>query len=231
MIREIHTLRGDAAACYSRVLADATDALLTRSYEDAAEVLSPIAREVWMGSLALHGKTAEGVTVRTSRSVSDRIRAQVFLRDGFLCSYCHGRTIPRNILVALSDVFPDALGYHPNYKRGALHPAYWALAPEADHTLAHANGGSSGIENLTTMHAMCNTMKSSLAVETLPEVAAAIQTTNSSWDGLLSCYADIVIAGDSRGRRHAAPDYHLRWLRHYGLSDDRARVLAAVARQ
>ena len=108
MIREIHILRDDAAAWYSSVLADATDALLTRSHEEATEVLSPIAGEVWMGSLALHSKTAEGVTVRTSRSVPDRIRAPVFLRDGFLCSYCHGRSISLDPPFAWASVWSAA---------------------------------------------------------------------------------------------------------------------------
>lgn len=228
MTREIHTLRDDAANWYSSILADTTDALLTRSYEDALEVLSPIAGEIWMGSFPLYGKTAEGVTERSSRKVPEKIRAQVFQRDGFLCSYCHGRTIPRNILVALSDVFPDAFPYYRHYARGTLHPAYWALAPEADHTLAHANGGSSEIDNLTTVHARCNTMKSSLAAESLPVLAATAPT--GTWDGLLSHYADIVIAGASHGQRHSSRDYHLNWLRDYGLPEDRARVLSAAGR-
>ncbi|SFR63020.1 hypothetical protein SAMN04488591_2574 [Microbacterium azadirachtae] len=221
MTTEIHALPDNAAAHYSGILADVAEALPS-SFELAEQLLTPIAGEVWMGSLTLHGKTEPGAAVRSSRSVPDRVRAKVFLRDGFVCSYCAGPTIPRCILVALSDVFPDALPYYAHYRRGTVHPAYWALAPEADHTLAHANGGSSDAANLTTMHAICNTRKSSLAAAALPPATGASALTN--WDGLLSRYADIVLAGNQHGRRHSAASYHPNWLRHFGRLSDLGRL-------
>ncbi|MDR2322148.1 MAG: HNH endonuclease [Microbacterium sp.] len=222
MTTEIHTLPEDAAVHYSTILATVAKALPT-SFEVAEQLLGPFAGEVWMGSLTLHGKTAPGAAERSSRAVPDRLRAQVFLRDGFICSYCGGPTIPRCILVAISDVFPEAFPYYAHYRRGTVHPAYWVLAPEADHTLAHANGGSDGIENLTTMHAMCNTRKSSLAVDGLPAVLRPA-ADEAQWDGLLSHYADIVIAGNAHGRRHSAPGYHPTWLRYFDRTADAARV-------
>jgi len=212
--REVDELRSDAAARYSGVLDAATEAL-PQSIEDARRLLAPIAGEVWMGRLTLHGATAAGSETRTSRRVSDRTRAEVFLRDGFLCTYCGGRTIPRCILVAISDVFPDEFPYYAHYRRGTVHPAYWALAPEADHVVAHASGGSDDASNLTTLHAMCNTRKSSLAANGLPVIERVADL--DGWDGLLSRYADIVVAGDTHGRRHAAPGYHRAWLRRFGL--------------
>lgn len=191
--------------------------------------LGPIAGQVWMGSLPLHAKTWPGVTDRSSRRVSARTIARVFLRDGFLCTHCGGRTIPRCILVALSDVFPEALPYYTHYRRGTVHPAYWALAPEADHQLAHANGGSSNIENMTTLHAMCNTQKSSLVLGSLPPASALASHAPADWDGLLSRYADIVIAGNALGRRHHSPNYHLDRLRYFGRVTDAARVRAGAA--
>lgn len=212
--REIHAFRGDAAAWYSTVLDEAT-AAIPSSIDRARQILEPIAGEVWMGSLTLHGVTTAGSDARTSRRVSDRTRAEVFLRDGFLCTYCGGRTIPRCILVAISDVFPDEFPYYAHYRRGTVHPAYWALAPEADHVLAHAGGGSSDPSNLTTLHAMCNTRKSSLAVDSLPLVSTT-PARDQGWDGLLSRYPDIIAAGETTGRRHSAPDYHSSWLRRFG---------------
>lgn len=211
MTREIHTLRDDAAAWYGGVLDEVT-AVLPSSIERARALLEPIAGEVWMGSLTLHGATGAGTVSRTSRRVSDQTRAEVFLRDGFACTYCGGGTIPRCILVAISDVFPDDFPYYAHYRRGTVHPSYWALAPEADHVLAHAGGGSSDAANLTTLHAMCNTRKSSLAAHALPLVTP-VETTSSDWDGLLSRYADIVNAGETTGRRHSAVGYHQRWLK------------------
>ncbi|MCK2024352.1 HNH endonuclease [Microbacterium sp. kSW2-24] len=214
MTREIHALRDDAAAWYSSIL-DEVAAALPSSLDRARQLLEPIAGEVWMGSLTLHGTTTIGTDARTSRRVPDRTRAEVFLRDGFTCTYCGGRTIPRCVLVAISDVFPDDFPYYAHYRRGTVHPAYWALAPEADHVLAHANGGSSDAANLTTLHAMCNTRKSILAADALPMVDAT-PMRDPEWDGLLSRYADIVVAGEAHGRRHAAPNYHNAWLRRFG---------------
>lgn len=224
MTTEIHVLADDAAAHYSGILADVAEALPS-SFEQAVQLMAPIAGEVWMGSLTLHGKTAPGAAERSSRAVPDRVRAEVFLRDGFVCSYCGGRTIPRCVLVAISDVFPDEFPYYAHYRRGTVHPAYWALAPEADHTLAHANGGSSDVENLTTMHTMCNTRKSSLAAGELPAGTPVTAADADSWDGLLSRYADIVLAGNQRGRRHSAPGYHRNWLRHFGRLADLTRTV------
>jgi len=216
MTREIHTLRNDAAAWYSGILDEVT-AVLPSSIERARALLAPIAGEVWMGSLTLHGATGAGTVSRTSRRVSDQTRAEVFLRDGFTCTYCGGRTIPRCILVAISDVFPDEFPYYAHYRRGTVHPAYWVLAPEADHVLAHANGGTSDAVNLTTLHAMCNTRKSSLPAESLPLVAAA-PPRDAEWDGLLSRYADIVAVGEVIGRRHSSAEYHSSWLKRFGRS-------------
>ena len=226
MTIEIHDLPDNAAACYSAILSAVAEALPS-SFDQAEQLLAPIAGEVWMGSLTLHGKTAPGAAERSSRAVSDRVRAEVFLRDGFVCSYCGGRTIPRCVLVAISDVFPEAFPYYAHYRRGTVHPAYWALAPEADHTLAHANGGSDDAANLTTMHAMCNTRKSSLAADVLP--AALAMTDSGHWDGLLSRYADIVVAGNQHGRRHAAASYHPNWLRQFGRTEDAAALVRAAA--
>lgn len=227
MTREVHILGGDAAAWYSGILTEAAKVLPT-SLAVAEELIAPIANEVWMGTLPLHGKTEPGADERSSRRPSNRIRAQVFLRDGFICTYCGGRTIPRCILVALSDVFPDALPYDTHYRRGGVHPVYWALAPEADHKLAHSHGGSNDIDNLTTLHAMCNTQKSSLAIDALPILSTAAATAND-WNGLLPRYADIVIAGNVHGHRHSAASYHPDWLSHFNRPADAARVRASVA--
>ncbi|CAH0144557.1 hypothetical protein SRABI98_00627 [Microbacterium sp. Bi98] len=59
MTREIHALRDDAAAWYSGALNKVT-AALSSSVEHARTPLEPIAGEVWMGSLNLHGVTAAG---------------------------------------------------------------------------------------------------------------------------------------------------------------------------
>ncbi|AZS37524.1 hypothetical protein CVS47_02161 [Microbacterium lemovicicum] len=90
---------------------------------------------------------------------------------------------------------------------------YWALAPEADHTVAYARGGSSDIANLTTLHTMCNAKKGDALVSDLPHVELPARV--HGWDGLVSAYPSVVAMGDSQGRRHSAAEYHARWLRYF----------------
>lgn len=88
-----------------------------------------------------------------------------------------------------------------------------ALACEADHTLAHSRGGGDGIDNLTTMHAYCNTRKGDSLIEEIPMIGQTKRTDD--WDGLISLYPGIVAAGDSHGNRHASARYHLDWINRY----------------
>jgi hypothetical protein len=93
--------------------------------------------------------------------------------------------------------------------------AYWALAPEVDHVVAHARGGASEISNLTTLHTFCNLRKSDSLASALPTVASV--DASGDWDGLVPTYPDLVRAGNSHGHRHSAASYHPRWLRNFGL--------------
>lgn len=72
-----------------------------------------------------------------------------------------------------------------------------------------------------------HTRKSSLAAESLPQLQLVPPATEIAWDGLLSRYADIVIAGNHRGRRHSASGYHLQWLQRFDRYADAARVREA----
>ncbi|KQP67814.1 hypothetical protein ASF40_19990 [Microbacterium sp. Leaf288] len=200
---------------YADALNAAAKTIVTGDVVEAREVIGPIAFERWEGRLRYAAKagSSSDTVERRARDVTDRIRAQVFLRDEMACTYCGGRCIPRNVLVAFSELFPRELPYHPNYRRGAIHPMYWALAPEADHTLAHARGGTGDIANLTTLHTMCNARKSDSLLTELPTVDRPEHVVG--WDGLLDAYPSIVALGNSHGRRHAAAGYHRRWLRHF----------------
>jgi 5-methylcytosine-specific restriction endonuclease McrA len=202
---------------YADVLTVVAVAIVNGDLAEARARIAPIAFERWEGWLrhaAKTGPAAEDVK-RGARDVTDRVRAQVFLRDEMTCTYCGGRCIPRSVLVAFSDLFPDELPYHPNYRRGAIHPVYWALAPEADHVFAYARGGSGDIDNLTTLHTMCNARKADAIATDLPEHDRPDHV--EGWDGLLSAYPSIATLGESHGRRHSSAGYHLRWFRHFNL--------------
>lgn len=211
----ILTLDLDDVDRYADALSAAVGAIVSGDLEGARSGIEPIAFERWEGQLRYAAKAGPATesAERRPRDVTDPMRAQVFLRDEMACTYCGGRCVPRNVLVAFSDLFPDELPYHPNYRRGAVHPMYWALAPEADHRFAHARGGTGDIANLSTLHTMCNARKSDALVTELPTIDRPEHVIG--WDGLLAAYLSIIAMGDSHGRRHSAASYHERWLRHF----------------
>ena len=191
-------------------LRDSATALQGSDIEAAKVALAPISGQVWMGTTrSMRGAQRLGGR-NESRHVPDRLRAEVFMRDGFQCTRCGGRCVPRSILVAFHDVFPDAIPYNANYKHGLTHPAFWWLAPEADHFVPHSVGGANALENLTTLHAVCNTMKSDSE-----SVRNPTHSIYKEWDGLVSCYEALIAAGAGTAR----PDYHRKWRSFFRTSN------------
>lgn len=212
---DLLTLDASLIEHYADVCERVADALCGGDVDGAQRELAFIAEDRWAGTLRLfaRGPSTSVSAAQAPRRVSNRLRAEVFMRDGFRCTYCGGKTIPRNILVAISDVFPELLPYDPHYARTKIHPAYWALAPEADHTVAHSAGGSNLIDNLSTLHTMCNARKSDSQRGELPPIS--LPAHGGAWDGLVGSYRVIVEAGESRGRRHSSAGYHAMWLRYF----------------
>ncbi len=208
---EIHSFDDDDDDVnrYADTLARAVSTLALRGFADAAQELRPIAGEVWMGRLQSKGRSGDGGGAAGPRVTDEALRAQVFVRDRFRCTSCGQRAIPRSILVALHDLFPAEIPYHAHYARGKVHPVFWALAPEADHKLAHSRGGLNVLENLTTLHAACNTQKS----DSLEAHMRRNETprVHGEWDGLVSHYPLLIAAGAGASR----PAYHRAWSRRY----------------
>lgn len=192
---------------YASVLRDSAELVREGDLVHAEATLASIAGEVWMGRLATAKFPADRSEVAPSRTSDERLRARVFVRDGFTCTACGGRAVPRCVLVAIHDLFPKALPYNANYKRGFTHPVFWLLAPEADHKVAHSRGGENSFDNLTTLHAACNTRKSDAEFDLTGEPYLA----NENWDGLISAYPALVAAGAGAIR----PAYHRGWLNRY----------------
>ena len=139
---EIVEFGDDDVEWYADVLADTVAAVSHSGVVAGAAALQSIAREIWMGRLTTTaGGLGAGEPATSNRLRNETLRTQVFVRDGFRCTYCGRRAVPRSILVAIHDLFPDNLPYDVRYHRGKVHPVFWALAPEADHVLAHAAGG------------------------------------------------------------------------------------------
>lgn len=212
----IDSVSDDAVEVYADILEAVAQLLAKQDVEAARAALAPIAGEQWAVRVPTTRTATVGTKTADSRRVSDRSRAEALIRDRFRCSRCGGRGVPRCVLVAISDVFPGEFPYDRHYGHGRIHPAYWLLVLEADHTLAFAKGGADDVTNLTAMHALCNTQKADALVgelslrELLPE--------RTGWDGLLTAYPGIVQAGEQVGSRHASPRYHHDWMRRFGLS-------------
>ncbi|QPE05695.1 hypothetical protein IT882_06845 [Microbacterium schleiferi] len=212
----IDSVSDDAVDLYADILEDVAHLLAKKDVEDARASLAPIAGEQWAVRVPTTRTVTAGTRTADARRVSARSRAEALIRDRFRCSRCGGRGVPRCVLVAISDVFPEEFPYDRHYGRGRIHPAYWLLVLEADHTLAFAKGGADDVTNLTAMHALCNTQKADALLDELslrnplPE--------RPGWDGLLTAYPGIVQAGEEVGSRHASPRYHVDWMRRFGLS-------------
>ena len=206
---EIVEFGDDDVERYADVLADTVAAVSRSGVVAGAAALQPIAREIWMGRLTTKKGLGAGEPATSNRLRNETLRAQVFVRDGFCCTYCGRRAVPRSILVAIHDLFPDDLPYDVHYRRGKIHPVFWALAPEADHVVAHSRGGANALENLTTLHAACNTRKSDSLSADMPHLAPT--PTADGWDGLTSCYPALIAAGAGIAR----PAYHGTWSRRY----------------
>ena len=200
---------------YADALAAVAKALAVQNVSSARKSLEAISGELWQGTVTTTRTTASELPATGPRAVSDRTRAKVFLRDGFRCSYCGGRGLPRCIMVGISDVFPEMFAYDAHYGRGRIHPAYWVLTLEADHTVSHARGGPGDEGNLTAMHALCNTMKAAADVHELGTIEHLEE--RPSWSGLILEYPGIVLSGTNYGKRHSAPGYHSQWIRRFGL--------------
>lgn len=194
---------------YAEVLTRTAKAVARGDRNAAIAELQPIAGEIWMGRLTTVGRAGSDAVGVRRRAVNETLRAQVFARDGFRCTYCGGRAIPRSILVSLHDLFPEQVPYDVHYTRGKMHPVFWALAPEADHVLAYSRGGSDELDNLTTLHAACNTRKSDTLIADMPILDMSLRV--DGWDGLVSFYPALIAAGAGKLR----PRYHDTWSRRY----------------
>lgn len=101
------------------------------------------------------------------RSTSQLDSVRVFLRDGFVDRYTGARLVFPPVLRLISEALPAEFPYHPNWKFGAGHVAYWELTPTVDHLVPVARGGTHEIDNWVTTSMLKNEAKGHWTLEEL----------------------------------------------------------------
>jgi HNH endonuclease len=144
-------------------------------------------------------------------SITRTRAASVFLRDGFACRYCGGRTILTAVMELIARLYPDSFPYHPNWKGGMTHPAIIARSASVDHVKPVSQGGDPlDLRNLATACWPCNATKADLALEQLGWTL--LPTAHSDWRGLTERYPELwVRAGYPDSTNHRA------WMLALGL--------------
>jgi 5-methylcytosine-specific restriction endonuclease McrA len=119
-----------------------------------------------------------------TRDPGRRAKAEVWVRDAFICRYCRRKTIPPDLLKIVSFRFPVAFGWQKNWNP-PTHRAYWDISTSLDHLVAVSAGGDWRVhENLVTACYRCQEQKNdrAVAVEDVPP------QQRSNWDGLTKSY-------------------------------------------
>lgn len=108
---------------------------------------------------------------------------KIFCRDGFIDRYSGAQLIFTPALRVISHLLPDQLPYHPNWRSGATHIAYWEMSASLDHVIPLARGGSDNESNIVTTSWTRNSAKSA---GTLEELGWELHPPGQleSWDGL-----------------------------------------------
>lgn len=104
--------------------------------------------------------------------------ARVFVRDGFLCRYCHERVYVGPIVKLLCAEAPDLQLYDQHGQREPLR-SRWATV---DHVVALHDGGTDCLENLVTSCSHCNSSCGGTGVT--PPAYESV----SGWQGYADCF-------------------------------------------
>jgi hypothetical protein len=164
------------------------------------------------GATALEPVAFSPAAVAARRTPPRAARAQVFVRDRFICRYCGGKTIFEPVMALLGFVYPQLFPYHPNWRGGVTHPAVISRSAVVDHVEPGSSGGAwLDLDNLVTACNPCNSIKSDLSLEQLGWTLQPIKRT--SWDGLVGLYPSLWAAS---GR--PAANFHLAWMRDLGCA-------------
>jgi len=195
--------------------AEAARALIAGDDERAERALAPVAGEtidsdpiVRMPVLPAPPYLPANGTM--TASPPHRTIAGIYLRDSFICVYCGRRTIFLGVLRLISARLPEAVPFHPNWKRSVTHRIYWDLSTSVDHLTPVSRGGDrSDPANLVTACARCQYQKKNQSLDSL---GWKLRIPTRNWDGLTNPYAPLW-----EGSRRQAGSHRL-WIGHFNAA-------------
>ena len=128
---------------------------------------------------------------RAKRSYTPTQAVSIFLRDGFTDRYSGQRLAFPGTLRLLSQLLPEEIPYHSNWKTTECHMLYWHLSPTVDHVKPVARGGLDVEENRVCTSMLRNAAKGHW---TLDELGWQLQSPGSldNWDGMLDWFMKYV---------------------------------------
>ena len=128
---------------------------------------------------------------RKARTPTPEESTRVFLRDGFIDRYTGDRLVYPPLLRPVSLLLPEEFPYHPNWKRGKGHPAYWRLSATIDHVQPVTRGGADSEENWISTSMLMNMRKGN---HTLADLGWELHQPGSpdDWDGLIGEYLTLL---------------------------------------
>jgi 5-methylcytosine-specific restriction endonuclease McrA len=189
---------------------------IPRSASPSAERLASALGELVAATLSDDEAQAEQVLaeigqhrieIEQRRAIPTTHRVAIHRRDSWTCRYCRARTIAPPVLRFLSEIYPDEVPFHKNWKAGQVHPAYLLISTSLDHVNPGGRGGSwLDEDNLVTACWPCNTGKADLRLDEVGWTLLSETEVRSDWDGLTG-------ATNALWGRAGHPDIYRDWRR------------------
>jgi hypothetical protein len=142
------------------------------------------------------------------RRYTEQESLRVFLRDGFVDRYSGTRLVFPGTLRILSQLLPDELPAHPNWKMSESHLMFWELFPTIDHVAPVARGGPDEESNWVTTSMLHNQAKANWTLEELGWTLRPVEA-GEDWDGLLEWF----LQRSKEHPMHLQDPYLRRWHR------------------
>jgi hypothetical protein len=175
---------------------DAALLLLASDREGAREVLRALSTADPLPRPRPDALAATERPLRRPRvTVSPKLKAEAFLRDGWRCHYCGRRVVVAGVIELIGLLCPDEFPFPPGHHmpKGRTHPAAERVYPNVDHVKATAIGGDAlDLSNLVTACTPCNETKGDrLGWE-------RVELLRDEWDGLAGLYRGLFTLANAR---------------------------------